>query len=254
MSYDQKPKNHGDFTADRVPVGSRYELYDGHPIYCAPAGGDHARGSFAGGEAVLTDPAVTSGGFDAGFTTRADSLVAPDVSVDVPDAPGWVKGVPPLAIEYASVGQDEAKLQAKIATLLDAGTRWVWVVRLVGPRRVEVFGPAGVTTHGPGTRITAEGVLKNPVPVEALYDTEAAHRHALQNLLERFGYRSIASVREEGRQEGHVDALRAVLVARGIAASPEVEARITAAPPADVLRWLTRAATASAAADLFDDD
>jgi len=40
--------------------------------------------------------------------------------------PGWVKGVPLLALEYVDSGQDEAALADKIADLLAAGTRMVW--------------------------------------------------------------------------------------------------------------------------------
>jgi hypothetical protein len=36
------------------------------------------------------------------------------------------------------MGQDEESLQDKIVDLLAAGTRFIWVVRLTGPRRVEV--------------------------------------------------------------------------------------------------------------------
>ena len=83
---------------------------------------------------------MESAGFDTGFTPDEKNLRAPDIAVgNVPDKPGWVSGVPPLAVEYADVGQDEQELQAKIHTLLGAGTRYVWVVRLTGPRRVEVY-------------------------------------------------------------------------------------------------------------------
>lgn len=42
----------------------------------------------------------------------------PNIAVgNVPDDPGWVRGVPPLAVEYADVGQDEADLQSKIRAL-----------------------------------------------------------------------------------------------------------------------------------------
>ena len=49
--------------------------------------------------------------------------------------------MPPLALEYASIGQDEDGLQREIVDFLAAGTQLVWVVRLVGPRRVEVYEP-----------------------------------------------------------------------------------------------------------------
>jgi hypothetical protein len=42
------------------------------------------------------------------------------------------------------------------------------------------------------------GVLRNPVPVEALYDRRAAHRVTLRNLLQRQGYENLDAVRAEG--------------------------------------------------------
>ena len=122
---------------------------------------------------------------------------------NVPNEPGWVKGVPPLAVEYADRGQDEAELQEKIAELLAAGTRYLWVVRLTGPRRVEVY-EAGKPMRrvAADEELTAPGVLKNPVPVTALYDQKAAEAVMLRNLLERQGIGSLKQVREEGEQEG----------------------------------------------------
>jgi hypothetical protein len=53
-------------------------------------------------------------------------MSAPDLTVgNAPDEPGWVRGAPPLAVEYADAGQDESDLQAKIRTLLDAVTRFI---------------------------------------------------------------------------------------------------------------------------------
>jgi hypothetical protein len=77
------------------------------------------------------------------------------------------------------------------------------VVRLTGPRRVEVHerGKA-VEVLGPGQVLRAPGVLRNDVPVEALYDREVAHEAALRNLLQRSGFDSIEAVREEGREAG----------------------------------------------------
>jgi hypothetical protein len=158
----------------------------------------------SGGEVLDTDPLVTEAGIDAGYTTEPGTLRAPDVSVgNVPDAPGWISGVPPLALEYADRGGEEDQLQTKIAELLEAGTRWVWVVRLVGPRRVEVYErDKPVSTLGPGQQLVAPGVLKNPVPVEALWDREAAHEVTLRNLLQRRGYESLEAVRQEGIEQG----------------------------------------------------
>lgn len=104
------------------------------------------------------------------------------------------------------MGQDEEKLHAKIADLLSAGTRWVWVVRLLAPRRVEVHeANQPLRTFGPGEELLAPGVLRNPVLVESLYDRAASDRATLRNLLQREGYESLAQVRDEGRVEGRVE-------------------------------------------------
>jgi Uma2 family endonuclease len=203
----------GPFRVDHVPPKSRYELRDGHAIHCAPTGGEGGRGGWVGAQVLGTDPDVKSAGIDVGYTfddEHGDHLRAPDVAVgDIPDAPGFVKGVPPLAVEYASRGQDETELQAKIAEFLAAGTRWIWVVRLMGPRRVEVYASDGtVKVFGPGQVLRAEGILKNDVPVEALYDRDAAMKATFRNLLNRSGYASLDEVRDEGRDEGRAGELR----------------------------------------------
>jgi hypothetical protein len=246
--------------AIQLRPGDRYELSQGHPLWCAPTGGDGARRVGKGFAVLATDPAVTEAGIDPGYTTEPGQLRAPDVAIGhVPDAPGWIAGAPPLAVEYAGRGQDEADLQAKIEELLAAGTRWIWVVRLVGPRRVEVHEKgAPVRVVSAGERLTAPGVLQNDVPVEALWDGDAADAQTLRNLLQRHGYRDLAAVREEGREEGR-DAgrldgarasLRRVLARRGIPLSAEDEARIEACTSTDTLAlWLEHAIDAPSAAD-----
>ena len=201
-----KQQHHADgpFRAAQLRPGDPYELDDGHPIECLPSGGRHANANLNGGLTLKTDPDVEAAGFDAGFTPDENNLRAPDIAVgNVPDEPGWVSGAPPLAVEYADTGQDEQDLQKKIRTLLGAGTRYVWVVRLTGVRRVEVYEPH--TPHYPaypGQQLEAPGILANPVPVEALYDPDAARETALRNLLQRRGYADLDAVREEGWEKG----------------------------------------------------
>ena len=194
----------GPFRITNLSPGDRYELRRGHAIYCAPTGGDGSRGTACVAQVRDTDPAVTETCIEPGFTTGPGELRAPDIAVgNVPDKPGWIQGVPPLAIEYASVGQDEKELEAKIADLLEAGTRFIWVVRLLGPRRVEVHTRGEpMRLFRPGDELHAPGILQNPVPVEALFDRNAAHEATLRNLLQRKGYDSLDALREEGRKEG----------------------------------------------------
>jgi len=212
MLNKQHYQTDGPFRADQLRCGDPYELDDGHPIECLPSGGRHAQANLNGGVALDTDPAVESAGFDAGFTPDEKNLRAPDIAVgNIPDEPGWVPGAPPLAVEYADTGQNEGDLQAKIRTLLGAGTRYVWVVRLTGPRRVEVHTPDGLQLAYPGEELKAPGILRNPVRVEALYDPDASREAALRNLLQRRGYADLEAVqeksRQEGRQEGYKEGL-----------------------------------------------
>ncbi len=204
MLNKQQYHTTGPFRAEQLRDGDPYELDDGHPIECLPSGGRHSKANLNGGVALKTDPAVESAGFDPGFTPDENNLRAPDIAVgNVPDEPGWVSGAPPLAVEYADLGQNERDLQKKIRTLLGAGTRYVWVVRLTGPRRIEVYEPhASPSLAYPGRQLEAPGILANPVPVEALYDPDAAHETALRNLLQRRGYPDLDAVREEGWKKG----------------------------------------------------
>ncbi|MDC3958387.1 Uma2 family endonuclease [Polyangium jinanense] len=235
----------GPFQAQQLRSGDPYELSNGHPILCLPTGGRGARANLLGGTVLETDPAVEQAGVDAGFSPEPGTMRAPDVAVGhVPDVPGWVQGAPPLAVEYADRGQDEEELQSKIAELLAAGTQYVWVVWLTGPRRVEVYAPGQkLRTVRPGESLEAPGILKNPVPVEALYDREAAHEATLRNLLQRRGYESLEAVRDAGREAGELAHARAVLRRqlgkRGISLDAAQEARIDGTTDLETLdRWL----------------
>ncbi len=236
-------------------------------------GGRGSRANLLGGSVLESDPAVEEAGIDTGYAPSSDTLRAPDVAVgNVPNTPGWVQGAPPLAVEYADTGQDEKELTAKISELLAAGTRIVWVVRLSGPRRVEVH-ESGQNPRlvGPGEELTAPGILQNSVPVNALYDRDAAHAVTFRNLLQRQGYRDLDEIRGEGRQEGRQEgrnegrhegqqlALResifAVLEARGLPVDDAARSALAAIDdPVALRRHLARAATAATTDEVFVGD
>ena len=246
----------GPFRADQIPEGSRYELSDGHAILCLPAGRRGARSNLLGGEVLETDPAVVSAGVDLGYSSGPRELRAPDVAVgDFPNEPGWTSVAPPLTVEYADTGQDEAELQDKIKELLAAGTKHIWVVRLTGPRRVEVYEPGkAMRIAQPGAELHAPGILQNPVAVLALFDRDAAHEATLRNLLQRRGYSSLDAVRDEGRDEGQLTharaALRRVLARRGLTLTTAEATRIeVCADLATLDRWLDEAVVAPSVAD-----
>lgn len=253
MPSHPRRTDHGPFRADQLREGDRYELSNGHPIYCAPSGRDHAGRNLTGAAVIETDPDVQWAGVDAGFVPEPGTLRAPDVAVaGMGDERGFIPGVPPLAVEYAGPAQDETELAEKIADLLGHGTRWVWVVRLVGPRRVEVHGPGeSPRLLGPGELLEAPGILRNPVPVEALYDREAGHRMVLRNLLQREGYDSLVAIRDEGRQEGREEGRRAQALGLVLA---QLERRVGALPEAtrDAVSALPLDALETLALDLMD--
>jgi Uma2 family endonuclease len=244
------PRPPGGYTVADLRDGDRFELSKGTLIECHPAGNRHTRSVRDAAVAITTDPAVHSSGVDAGHQLAPDVLRAPDVSIGIgdSDAPGWLQGPPLLAIEQASVGQKEEELKTKIAELLQAGTRYVWVVRLTGPQHVEVH------ERGRAMRrfliddtLTAPGILKNPVPVRVFFDGELAGRAALKNLLDRYGYGDAAPVALHAK----ATALVAVLDARKIVLTPAQRARLTLCEDsAQIDRWLIAAATANTAADL----
>ncbi|WP_437687019.1 Uma2 family endonuclease [Sorangium sp. So ce176] len=254
-------------TADQLRPGDPYELSEGRLVECLPSGRRGGRRNGTGFGVLDTDPLAEAAAIDLGVSPRPEMLRAPDIAVGpIPDEPGWATEAPPLAVEYADTGQDEAELHSKIDELLAAGTRWIWVVRLQGERRVEVYEASTSTRQKgperrararagtpktrrqparvavPGEALLAPGVLKNPVLVEALYDREAAHEATLRNLLQRRGYDDIEAVREEGRNEGHTRGLRTAVrdmcEVLGIALSPECDGALEGmtGPELSVLR------------------
>lgn len=248
----------GPFRADQLKDGDRYELSGGHPVYCAPAGRDHAGHNLTGASVLDSDPDVEWAGVDAGFAPEPGTLRAPDVAIAAPgDARGWIPGVPPLAVEYAAQGQDEKDLQRKITELLENGTRQIWGVRLIGPRRIEVYAPEQpLRVLGPGDLLDAPGILRNPVPVEALYDRRASHKATLRNLLQREGYEDLDAVlregREKGREEGLAESILILLRGRGITIPADVENRVTCCRDTTTLKtWLLAAARAERAEAIF---
>jgi hypothetical protein len=179
-----------------------------------------------------------------------------------------VKGAPPLAIEYADTGQDETELRLKISELLRAGTSYIWVVRLTGPRRVEVHARGrAMRTALPGSYLEAPGILKNRVLVEALYDETAANEAALTNLVQRKGYDSFEAAlaeseakgrtdgeahgKVEGKAEAMAEALVALLNSRGWSLSARRRAIIQRSDLEQLKRWFDRALIATSVSEVW---
>jgi Uma2 family endonuclease len=249
-----QPTSQGPFRADQLRSGDPYELSHGHPIHCLPTGGRGSKATIVGAGVLSTDPAVRDIGADTGFSPAPDTLRAPDLAVgEIPDQPGWVHAAPPLAVEYADTGQDEGQLAAKIQELIAAGTQFVWVVRLTGPRRVEVHQPGrAVSIVNPGEELRAPGILANPVPVEALYDREVGLEVSFRNLLQRQGYDSLEAVQAEGEARGLQRAILQILSTRDLAVDDAFQAALAAEKDAAVLQsLLSLAMTANSTAEVL---
>ncbi len=153
----------GPFRASQIGDGDPYELSDGHAIQCMPARADHAESNLTGGTALETDPDVEWAGVDVGYSPDEGNLRAADLGLGErpKERRGWAKKAPRLVVEVAGVGQDEEALQEKIEEFFAAGTEVVWVVRLLGPHRVEVYEPdKPVAIRNADEELTAPGILQ----------------------------------------------------------------------------------------------
>jgi len=245
----------GPFRASQIGDGDPYELSNGHAIRCMPAGADHAESNLTGGSVLETDPDVEWAGVDVGYSPDEGTLRAADLALGSrpKEKKGWAKGAPRLAVEVAGVGQDEEQLQEKIQDFFAAGTEVVWVVRLLGPHRVEVYEPGKpVVTKNADEDLVAPGILRNPTPVMAFFQRDASHEATLRNLLQRKGYESLQAVLERGREEGMAASVVALLEGRGVEVTDQARERILKCRDVATLRrWLIRSAEVMVAEDVF---
>lgn len=215
--------------AYQLRAPSPFELSRGAPVACAPTTLRHAEAVQAGALVLGTDPDAVHPMLSAGFTPDPSILRAPDIAVGrYVGGSGWIQGAPELAVRYVETDQDPEDLARFVFELLTAGTRWVWVVRLGGPARVDVHSFAVMKqSYFSGERIPAPGVLRNPVLVDALYLRELAMDAAAVNLAQRRGFSDPEAMHAEGcklgerrgkragRREGLREAIQLAAQARG---------------------------------------
>jgi flagellar biosynthesis/type III secretory pathway protein FliH len=132
----------------------------------------------------------------------------------------------------------------------------------------------------PGEKLQAPGILRNPVPVDALYDPREANQATFRNLLQRQGYDSIDAILAEGKAEGKMEgkaegkaegkleglaegevsgrlqalqqALFEVVSVRGFRLSEQQRSLIEACTDLEQLsQWLRAAVTATSAVEIF---
>jgi hypothetical protein len=99
--------------------------------------------------------------------------------------------------------------------------------------------------------VIADPCLRVPLPIKAILDAAAADE-AVARALDQKGIPYMRQLRQEGLAEGQRQALLTLLGARGFTVPEEVRARVLAcADPADLTRWIARAATATTLQDVF---
>ena len=207
MSYPLRAP--GPFHVGQVQSGDPYELSEGHPIYCPPPSQPVTAVRRLAALALDSDPAVRNAGVDAGIALSERTLRAADIAVNFEWAGGTWATHAPLVLLCAPSDAGLLDFNKKVDEFLTAGTRYVWVVRLEGPRRVDVYEPGKAmrTVHA-GAQLEAPGVLKNAVPVDALFDSDAAQAVALRNLVQRRGYDSFEDAVRKGALRGRTQEMR----------------------------------------------
>jgi hypothetical protein len=193
----------GPFHVGQVRSGDPYELSEGHPIFCPPPSRAVTAVRRLAALALDSDPAVRNTGVDAGIALSERTLRAADIAVNYEWTGGTWATHAPLVLLCAPGEEGLLDFNKKVDEFLAAGTRYVWVVRLVGRRRVDVYEPGKAlrTVHA-GDALEAPGVLKNAVPVDALFDSDAAQEVALRNLVQRRGYDSFEDAVRKGAVRG----------------------------------------------------
>src|SRR5689334_1994957 len=100
MQGKLREREEGPFYAVYLRPGDPYELSHGEPIKCAPRSARGGGPTGMGFSVLASDPSVKEAGIDVGYSPDPKTLRAPDVAIgNVPDKPGWVQGVPDLALE-----------------------------------------------------------------------------------------------------------------------------------------------------------
>lgn len=127
-----------------------------------------------------TDPAVEWAGTASEMVAGPRTLVQGDSGKS-----SWITQPPPMAVELADDDCDESDLEQKIHELIGGGVRVLWVARLGGPRRVEVYVPGQSPRNVSIERsLTASGILSRPIPALALFSRDVALEQVLHRQLE----------------------------------------------------------------------
>lgn len=235
-------------------AGGDYEILRGEKIRVSPSNPEHADPHFA-------IDAVVYAHLSPGWRGATDLLTRTDVESDfATDTCVRREGTDPrtgkryleeLAFEIVNE-QRPGDVTAKAEELTERGVRRVFAI-FVKKREVREW------KSGAWALLEPDGVVDDvcfhpAVPVRALLDA-AEIKAAVVHALDAQGHPAIESIRRQAavlaRAEG-VLAVLAVLAARGVALADADRDRVRACrDEATLTRWLARAATATAAGQVF---
>jgi len=241
-----------------VAPESRFEIWDGRVEYVAPADEPHAtRHSKL---SALLEAHVGEGYEVASdMLTRTSALddVAPDASVfpTARDAQTGQRQLEELAFEIAST---EALSHAgrKAKKLTQRGVRRVFAVDVTRQRVVEWSEATDSWRILDHDAVLVDRTFAAALPVRALVSAAKADDAVASALLTKRNPILLAALdheRSQGNAEGKLEALFAVLAARGLVPTDAERAKLAAEPEAARLDALLKAAVQCAhVAELFD--
>lgn len=241
-----------------VAAESRYEIEDGRVSYVAPAdethGTRHSKLSALLEAHVADDFEVAS---DMLTRTSESDDIAPDASVfpSARDPNTGGRQLEQLVFEIAST-EKLSHAGRKARKLTDRGVRRVFVVDLPHGRVSEWAAEVSdwrLLEHDASIEDLALAV---PLSVAAIAHAAKVDDAVAQALLAKRNpvlEAALAARHGEGRLEGKLESLHAVLAARQLLPNAEERSRLTTeATAANLDRWLARAATCRSVAELFD--
>jgi Uma2 family endonuclease len=244
-----------------VAPETRYEIDRGVLVHVSPAHEPH--GSRHSKISALLEAHV-----DLEFDVATDMLtrtsettdVAPDVSVFPVERDPETGGrqLEHLAFEVVST-ESLSHAADKAASLVARGVRRVFAIDIERRRALEWSGSLGTWIVLDASADIEDPALAVPLPVAALIPAakadDAVARALLlkQNpVLEATRAQDRVTARAEGRVESKVEAVLVILAARGVSLDQPARARIIGErEPAQLDRWIARAATCATIADLF---
>ena len=248
-----------------VEPEARHEMLDGELVYVSPADHPHAR-RHAKVIALLEAHASPEFAVGCDQLTRTSEIddVAPDISV-YPDADDPVTGgrqLEQLAFEIVST-ESLGHAATKAAKLTARGVRRVFAIDIERSRALEWSPALGTWQRLDPAGYIEDAALALPLPIAAMLhaaraDDEIARALVVRHnpVIEAVRAEDRAAAKAEGDQEGFLrgkaEAVLVVLAARRVAVGDAERVRILSEQdPAQLDRWLAKAAICARSAELF---